>query len=142
MSSCLVDINVWLALSHIEHAHSEAAVRWFDRLEGTAYFCRPTQMGLLRLLTNPRVMGKTVRNQQEAWKVYDNLLLDARVAFLDEPPTVDALFRELTQARSHSHHAWADAYLGALARATGLSVVSFDRVFGSMPGVESTVLAA
>ena len=48
--------------------------------------------------------------------------------------------RELTRTGNHSPNAWSDAYLGALARSLGLRIVSFDRVFRTMPGVEATVL--
>ena len=140
MSSCLADIDVWLALSHIGHVHSDLAVQWFDALETRVYFCRVTQMGLLRLLTNPRVMGVNVRNQREAWRVYDSFFQDPRVRFLEEPPAFDSAFRELTQNQSAAHRTWGDAYLGAMARATGFTVVSFDRVFRSIPGIDYQIL--
>lgn len=142
MSSCLVDINVWLALIHSEHVHYGAASEWFAAFSGTAYFCRFTQLGLLRLLTNARVMGKSVRGQREAWRIYDLLLQDARIDFLREPLNMELAFRELTQSAASAHHTWADAYLGAFAQAAGLQVVSFDRVFHSMRGVDAVVLKA
>lgn len=140
MSSCLVDINVWVALSHAGHTHHRAARSWFDNLTDTAYFCRQTQTGLLRLLTNPRVMAASVLTQTEAWRVYDAILEDPRVGFIHEPQGIETLLRQLTNTRSSATRAWGDAYLGSFARALGLRVVSFDRVFSAMPGVSATVL--
>jgi len=126
MTSCLVDINVWLALSHKGHVHHALAIDWFSTLENSACFCRPTQIGFLRLLTNSHVMGKDAQTLRQAWTTYDALREDDRVDFLREPPGVEEIFRELTQSRS--------------SRAAGLRVVSFDSVFNSMRGVDSVVL--
>jgi len=52
--------------------HSEAAWSWFSRHEDEPFFfCRLTQLGLLRLLATSAVMGKDVRTIGEAWTVYD-----------------------------------------------------------------------
>ena len=140
MSSCLVDLNIWLAIAHSQHSHHDAAMRWLNDLSDNAYFCRQTQLGLLRLLTNARVMGSAVRTQSEAWRVYDLLLDDPRIAFVHEPPDIELALRGLTHGKSSATNTWSDAYLGALARSLGLQIVSFDRVFRTMPGVEATVL--
>ena len=140
MNSCLVDINVWLAVSHSEHVHHSVASLWLERLESTAYFCRPTQLGYLRLLTNPHVMGESVRTQRQAWEAYNALLSDVRIDFLQEVVGLESHFRALTQAASHSPNTWGDAYLGAFARASGLTIVSLDGVFRTMPGVDAIIL--
>jgi predicted nucleic acid-binding protein len=58
----LPDLNVWLALSWANHMHSDAAWAWFSRQEDNRFFfCRFTQLGLLRLLATSAVMGKDVR---------------------------------------------------------------------------------
>jgi predicted nucleic acid-binding protein len=65
MTSYLIDINVWLALS-LEHSpYAGSAQRWFGGLTGTRArlpFCRITELGLLRMLTNEAVMGESVLN--------------------------------------------------------------------------------
>ena len=48
-------------------------------------FCRITQMGLLRLLTNRNAMGVDVIDQARAWAVYQMLAADWRVRYFDEP---------------------------------------------------------
>jgi hypothetical protein len=140
MNSFLVDTNVWMALSHDRHVHHDAACRWFDNNESPVYFCRSTQLALLRLLTNPQVMTASVKTHAEAWQIYDNIRTDSRVGFAAELWNIDPVLRDLTRARSHSPNAWSDAYLGALARALELRIVSFDTVFRTMPGVDAVVL--
>ena len=140
MNSCLVDVNVWLALSHKDHSHHEAAVEWFRNSAGRMYFCRSTQIGLLRLLSNKRVMALSVKTLLQAWAIYDEVLSNPRVDFLDEPANVEATFRELTRSEMVSHNTWSDSYLGAFALALDLSIVSFDTVFRDMTGVDAVVL--
>jgi len=86
--SCLVDLNVWIvALAYDLHVHHSVARNWFDGVgPEQALFCRWTQLGFLRLLTNRKVMGDDVLNQPGAWKTYDRTLLDSRVTFVSEPP--------------------------------------------------------
>jgi predicted nucleic acid-binding protein len=56
----LPDINGWLALTFDSHTHHPAAKAWFDGLptDAVCFFCRLTQIGFLRLSTNPSVLGK------------------------------------------------------------------------------------
>jgi uncharacterized protein len=76
----LVDLNVWLALVYDGHVHHLAAVSWFGKVQDErAAFCRITQIGFLRLLTNRTVMDRFALNQRDAWKCYEQLRLDERV---------------------------------------------------------------
>src|ERR1700675_3742111 len=57
LTTCLPDINVWVSLATEKHAHHELAKNWFQRLQNERLvFCRLTQLGFLRLLTNKHVM--------------------------------------------------------------------------------------
>jgi len=142
MKSYLVDVNVWVALSSDRHVHYDAAHRWFaDALPGSAAFCRLTQLGYLRLLTNRRVMGDDVLDQRDAWRLYDRLCQDVRVAFVSEPSDVESALRDLTQGGPPGATVWSDAYLAAVARTRGLAVVSFDRGFRRLCGSEALILA-
>lgn len=126
------DVNVWVALSYDRHVHHFAAFRWFGALAPTSrlFFCRLTQLGLLRLLSAPVVMGPDqAMSQQEAWKAYDSWLEDQRVEFLDEPSGLESAFRVLTRSLQASPKDWADSYLAAFAQASRLTVVTFDRAF-------------
>ena len=126
------DVNVWVALTYERHAHHVIARKWFEGLAPMArlFFCRLTQVGLLRLLTAAAVMGPDqVKNQQEAWKAYDRWLEDDRVEMLDEPEGLETHFRALTRSAHASPKDWADSYLAAFAQASRLTVVTFDQAF-------------
>jgi toxin-antitoxin system PIN domain toxin len=141
IKSFLVDVNVWLAMAYGLHVHHGVAARWFETLDTEqALFCRLTQLGLLRLLTNPKVMGVDVMSGRQAWREFDNFLGDERVSFLTEPSDVDLPLRQLTNGSHSGPNVWSDAYLGAVAKAAGLTVVTMDRVFAKMPGVEALIL--
>ncbi len=123
-----------MALTYDRHVHHISARKWFEGLAPTArlFFCRLTQLGLLRLLSAPAVMGPDqAKSQQEAWNAYDHWLADERVEFLDEPSGLEGQFRTLTRSPHPSPKDWADSYLAAFAKASGLTVVTFDRAFQS-----------
>jgi uncharacterized protein len=124
------DINVWVALTYDRHVHHSTARQWFEGVAPTArlFFCRFTQLGLLRLLSATAVMGPDqVKSQQEAWRAYDRWLQDERVEFLDEPGGIETQFRALTRSPHASPKDWADSYLSAFAESAGLRLVTFDR---------------
>ena len=91
------------------------------------FFCRFTQIALLRLLTNKAVMGKDVQSMAGAWEVYERCCVDARIALLAEPEGLDPRFREFARNRQPSPNVWADAYLAAFAATAGLRLVTFDK---------------
>jgi toxin-antitoxin system PIN domain toxin len=138
----LPDINVWLALSFGSHIHHPSAQTWFDNLpEGSlCFFCRQSQQGLLRLSTNPRVMGKDTLTLKDAWRDYDAMRSDPRVSYHEEPPDLELRWRSLTQANTFSPNVWSDAYLAAFAIEASLELVSFDRGISGYPGLRCTIL--
>jgi uncharacterized protein len=130
MRSYLADINFWVALildSHSGHGKAEAFFETLSRDQ--LWFCRFTQIGFLRMLTNRSVMGPQLLTQQKAWLLYDRLCSDERIQYLAEPLALDSRFRRLTQGRLPSHKAWSDAYLAAVAGEAGLALATFDRDF-------------
>ena len=57
----LPDLNVWIALAAERHTLHLAARHWFSNLQDEKLaFCRLTQLGFLRLLTNKHVMQDEV----------------------------------------------------------------------------------
>jgi toxin-antitoxin system PIN domain toxin len=141
MTSYLADINVWIAIACSVHAKHTIAREWFHGLRADQiWFCRFTQIGFLRLLTNPAVTGKHIQTQEQAWSTYDQFLQNARVGYVDEPLGVSAAFRGLASARQPATKGWADAYIAAVALQSGLAIATFDRDFLTM-GVPATLLA-
>jgi toxin-antitoxin system PIN domain toxin len=128
----LPDVNVWLAIAADGHIHHESATTWFDTLgAGEATLCRITQMGFLRLLTNPHAMRTDVLTQKDAWRVLDRLREDERVAYSTEPENIEPPWRTITQRLSPSHNLWTDCYLHAFATALPAVVVTFDKTFAT-----------
>jgi predicted nucleic acid-binding protein len=81
----LPDVNAWIALASNKHQHHPIARAWFDSVTNEIGFCRITQMGLLRLLTNTHVMEEDVLNPAGALKIYQEFLFDLRIRFVQEP---------------------------------------------------------
>ena len=125
------DLNVWLALSDSGHIHSTGAWKWMKMLPDDAQliFCRYTQIGLLRLLTNTTIMGDQTLTLRKGWGVYDRWLEDPRVEFYPEPRNLDAAFREITQpfAAKQASKTVGDCFLLAYATELQAALVTFDR---------------
>jgi toxin-antitoxin system PIN domain toxin len=126
-------VNVWLALVHGIHPHHKVARVWGESLDVNAvvYFCRFTQLGLLRLLTNESAMGAEVLTQSQAWKQFDALVANAANRMMDEPHGIDPIFRRNTDRKEASTKQWADGYLAAFAAAGGIQLVTFDRALAA-----------
>jgi hypothetical protein len=133
-------VNVWLALVHEIHPHHKAMKVWSDSLNSDSIvcFCRFTQLGLLRLLTNQSAMRADVLTQLQAWEAFDALLADPNNQMIDEPGGIDPLFRQETSSNEASTKQWADGYLAAFAIAGDLTLVTLDRALAAK--VEGAVL--
>jgi toxin-antitoxin system PIN domain toxin len=142
----LADVGTWLALALPDHVHHDATVTWFDAVNepATILFCRSTQQSFLRLLTNAAVLGPygipPLRNS-EAWRAYDELLADDRIAFReDEPDGLEPAWRQFASRPSSSPKLWMDAYLAAFARAGQYQLVTTDTAFRQFAGLDLLVL--
>ncbi|HEY1262450.1 MAG TPA: TA system VapC family ribonuclease toxin [Terriglobales bacterium] len=134
------DSNVWLALLWERHIHSEKANEWFERESAAQFFfCRFTQLTLLRLLTTEAILGEDTLTMSAAWNLWDKTWTDTRISLLAEPVNLDPDFRFRSRLASASPKVWADAYLLAFASVAGLRFVTFDRALKA-PGVEVLVL--
>jgi toxin-antitoxin system PIN domain toxin len=123
-----LDANVWLALLWGRHVHSETARVWFENAQQEEFFfCRFTQITVLRLMTTEKIMGRDTKTMTEAWALWDRVWADARVSFLPEPANIEKDFRSYSRLSSRSPKVWADAYLLAFASVAGLKLVTFDR---------------
>jgi toxin-antitoxin system PIN domain toxin len=137
----LPDVNVWIALSSNRHTHHLPAKHWLDRVsEEQIAFCRITELGFLRLLTNRHVMQQEVLTPSDAWKAYDAFRADPRVAFMTEMPGFSQLWRLAAGQIPSGHNAWTDAYLAAFARHADTSIVTFDLGFKAVHGCKVLTL--
>jgi uncharacterized protein len=123
----LVDVGVWLAAVWGRHLHNPVVADWFGRQADGIAFCRVTQMGLLRLLSNPAIMGEDAIDRSQAWRTYDELWADERVVWADEPAGLDAVWRVISARDDKSHKLWTDDYLAAFAQASDATLITLDR---------------
>ncbi len=150
MTSYLIDINLWLALSWGGHPSSRAAHAWLDVEAGTnskLLFCRFTQLGLLRLLTNEQVTGGDALTLEEAFEVEDRWLGDPRVEFAAERHGLERAFREATVGvrKQKASKVLMDAYLIGFAGVENATLVTFDKGMSKVAkraGVDCRLLVA
>ena len=137
----LPDVNVWIALAAEEHTLHRAARHWFTNLQDEKLaFCRLTQLGFLRLLTNKHVMQEEVMSPDGAWQAYRVLRSDRRIGYLLEPNDLSEAWDGFTEGRLTSPNLWTDAYLCAFAHAAGLTLITFDAKIPTRAGLNCLVL--
>jgi hypothetical protein len=133
----LVDVGVWLAATWGRHARHHIARQWFDEQSDDLLLCRVTQMSLLRLISNPAIMGEDAVTRSEAWRIIDQFWSDNRVLWAEEPDHLEAVFRAISAQNDKSHKLWADDYLAAFAQASGASLATLDtKLKGRYPSIQ------
>jgi toxin-antitoxin system PIN domain toxin len=138
----LPDVNFWIAISFQSHVHHASAKAWMQQAgKQSCCLCRVTQMGFLRLVTNPKVLRGDAVSMAQAWRAFDELISDERVAFAEEPEGIEAAWRSLTQHQTFSPNVWSDAYLAAFAQAADFEVVTFDKGLKQYKNVRVTILS-
>jgi hypothetical protein len=126
----LPDVNIWIALTSNRHVHHALANEWLQSIDsGQIAFCRISELGLLRLLTNAHVMGKDVVSPAEAWHVYGEWRTDDRVIFLPERAGFSEQWRQLGRQLSGGPNVWTDAYLAAFALHANATIITLDSKF-------------
>lgn len=145
----LADTNFWLALSLSKHSLHKAAQNWFSEqsVAGSVLFCRSAQLSFLRLLTTDAVMrpyGIPSLTNAAAWKVYEAMTFDKRIACAseDDSTSVEPLWKAFAARGIPSPKLWMDAYLAALAKAKGLRLVTSDKGFRQFRGLDVVILTA
>ncbi len=140
----LPDVNVLFARVCARHAHHLIADRWYrDSREKNERWalCRITHLALLRLLTNPIAMASEALSAKAAWDVLDLLEADPLCRFQEEPASCWTEFKRMTTVAGFTHSGWTDAYLAAIAAASGSRIVTFDRRFRDWPQIRCLILA-
>lgn len=141
----LVDVNVLLPLLLPQHPAHEAAHAWLTRrpIDAVACWAWPTQLGMLRLLSQPRVMGSAALAPARALQTWDQLVAATDLQQIaDTPPAHAEHLRSLVAGRATGPNLWTDAWLAALALSLDCEIVSFDRGFRSFAGLQLTLLQA
>lgn len=125
----LLDTNVWLAAAWRNHSQHHIASDWMDAQDDDLAFCRVTQMGLLRLVSNPAITQDDVMTRRQAWDLVEQFMSDPRVRFLAEPQGLAQIWMAFSKRDDRSYLLWTDDYLAAFAQAAGIELVTFDRAF-------------
>jgi toxin-antitoxin system PIN domain toxin len=121
-------------------------MEWFAGIteRDAVLFCRATQQGFLRLLTNAAVLtpyGNPPLTNAQAWSAYAALMDDDRVGFRgEEPAGIEDRWCELAIRDTASPKLWTDAYLAAFASSAGLRLVTTDAAFRQFGEVDLLLL--
>ena len=133
----LLDVSVWLPLSAPEHFHYARARRyWDEEAANELAFCRITALGLLRHLTNGKILGKGALDGGAAWQALETWLAVPQITFLAEPPGLEELLRQWARQLDLRSGHWTDAYIAAFAAASSCRLVAFDKDFLRFPGID------
>jgi uncharacterized protein len=122
----LLDVNVLIALTEPGHTHYQRAQNWFDAVRsGTWGICPLTEVGFIRLTTNPRFIAGA-RSVAMATAILQTLKGHPDYIYLGN----DKGWVELTARFSRrivGHQQVTDAYLLGLAIDADAVLVTFDR---------------
>jgi toxin-antitoxin system PIN domain toxin len=125
MNRHLLDVNVLLALVWPPHESYAAAHAWFDKSGQQAWATNVlTQLGVLRLLTNPSVT-QTAVTAFAAWDLLRENTSRPGHEFWPLDRQMIAGF-ELMASRVRGHQQWTDALLLWQAKEKGGVFVTFD----------------
>ncbi len=138
----LPDVNVWLAMAVKQHPQHEVAASYWKGLAGRrVWFCRVTMLGLVRLLSQPKVMGEQALNLAHAFAAYQRFASLPEIGFCAEPADCAGQLRRRLSADVPAR-LLTDAYLAAFAESAGLRMVTFDRNFERFEGLDRLHLIA
>lgn len=136
----LPDVNVWLALAVQEHPHHDRALAyWQQQAAARVWFCRVTMLGLVRLLTQPRLMGHGALEPAAALSACERFARLPEVGLHADPLGCDRALQRLLQP-GLPRRLLTDAYLAAFAESANLRLVTFDRDFGRCEGLNALQL--
>jgi toxin-antitoxin system PIN domain toxin len=130
-----LDINTWIALTVETHPQHRPARQWYDEAplaRGDLVFCRQTELGFLRLVTQAAVMKRCLArplSNAEAVEFLASVYDDPAVSQAEEPAGTRSLWFKLAAGPQAAPAAWMDAYLAAFAITLGAELVTFDRDF-------------
>ena len=133
----LPDLNVWLALVWPEHSHHHHAVHyWEAQASEQVLFSTVTALGLVRLVSQVKLMGPAVRTAAEASALLDALCQQPGVGLAEPEHDCWEVFHQLLRGGERPARMCTDVHLAALAIANGWRLVSFDRDLERFAGLQ------
>jgi uncharacterized protein len=121
----LLDVNALLALAWPNHQfHAAISARLERRPVRQWATCVLTQLGFVRLSSNPKIMGVN-KTPAEAVDLLAELTHDQQHVYLDSLPAVSQVARVFRHLRGHQQVT--DAYLLGIAEANDATLLTLDR---------------
>lgn len=121
----LLDVNVLVALAWPNHQFHHVAVRVLEERNAEWATCALTQLGFIRLSSNPSVVGVT-KTPQEAVALLELLVSDPRHVYLGSLPSPLGAPYLGGFSRVLGTRQVTDAYLVCLAAQSGARLLTFD----------------
>ena len=121
MTKYLLDVNLLLALAWPSHEFHEAAHSWWTQLKRRWATCALTELGFIRLSSNPAYTRDAVTPFEAATLLERLTALEQHEYWSDLPKLEREEFRKLT-----GHKQVADLYLVELAGVHKAKVATFD----------------
>lgn len=142
----LLDVNIWLARAIPKHPHHQPTMDWFKTQTdpGSSLFNRATQNSFLRLMSTRSILREYSLepfSNADAWVNYENILNDPIIGFAEEPPGVEAIWKNLTAYTTPSPKVWMDAYLAAFAIAGQYAFLTTDGGFRQFKGLNLILIS-
>lgn len=124
-SCLLLDVNALMALAWPNHQHHRAVVARLDRQPVPEWAtCVLTQLGFVRLSSNPAVVGVR-RTPAQALNLLGELVADPAHSYLPRLPVLVEVRRRFRHLLGHQQVT--DAYLLAVAAAHNAVLLTLDR---------------
>jgi uncharacterized protein len=126
VKTALLDLNILTALLWPAHEHHEAAHRWFaGRRKARWATCGITELGLIRLVTNPSFSRDALSPADALVLLASNLAHENHDFWIEDLSVADAL--SAVPRKLQGHKQVTDAYLLALASHHRGVLATFDR---------------
>ena len=130
MAAALLDINFLIALAWPQHQFHPIATTWFDKHHAKGWAtCTATQLGFIRLSSNPSFLPGANKTPEEARQLLAELIDHAHHRFLTDLEA-PVFFPEIASLLGHQQ--LTDAYLLGMARLNKCRIVTFDRRLASL----------
>jgi toxin-antitoxin system PIN domain toxin len=137
VQGCLVDSNIWVAVTFAAHPQHRAALEFIASasVDAPLLWCRQTQLSFLRLISTPAIHRSYYVPQltnADAFAVLDDLTaLPSSLVVSDEPPGAVTRFRRLAHSVKSAPKVYMDAYLAAWAIAADVTLATLDDGFAA-----------
>ena len=132
MKTALIDINILTALLWPAHEHHDIAHRWFAGRAAPWATCSLTQLGFVRIVSNPAFSRDALSPTEAVALLRENLAHPAH-EFWTESLQIPAAVTG-TESRLQGYRQITDAYLLALAYRRKAVLATFDRGLRTLAG--------